>query len=625
MIELEKKKRILFSVMLLMLFGAALTTLLSQDWFTQKIRFLNANYIPQYTGIFSYLIQTEEITDQQIINNSKHLDWESTDRKDLYINKSDANIWLKFTIKIPEEKAGDWFLSIHWPYFDHISFYVNESEYIIDKWTQQNGRQALFPFSYRFETDGKNSIEVLIKLHTQGKVIVTVTLVDGETFALRTVFEGRMMSFFFGITFIMLLYNMLLGIFTSDRRYLYYTIYVLSILLYTLSITGVGQDEVWGANLWLNTHGYGVFSSIAFMLAAVFIRNFLKLRSTGGWLFHLSTAVMVFWSFVIIVYLFGSPGWILIVEDYGAYASGAIGLLTSIVSWKKGNISAKYLTLAWTPLIISTFVLMLGLTGIIPMTTLVRNIQNIGFVLEILFLSLALAEQINRQRLKTEKAVKLSLQYYQEANEAKERTLAAEIKAKEKLETAVENKTSELRRTMEKLETMNDRLLELSRTDSLTKLANRRHFDEIFEKEFSLSKRQKLPIAVIMGDIDHFKQVNDSYGHQAGDLCLVKVAEIFIKHAGRLEDLTGRYGGEEFISLLTGTDAEEAVNIAGNIRKSIEKMSIADNVHSFQVTISLGVTGGIPEKEETAENFINRADKALYRAKATGRNRVEFL
>lgn len=158
---------------------------------------------------------------------------------------------------------------------------------------------------------------------------------------------------------------------------------------------------------------------------------------------------------------------------------------------------------------------------------------------------------------------------------------------------------------------MEEALRLLSRTDSLTGVTNRRHFFELAEEEVEAAARRRQPLSVILLDLDHFKRINDTHGHQAGDEMLKGVAQVVRGHL-RDADLFARYGGEEFIVLLPRTPAADAVATAEQIREDLSMR--------LGVTISSGIADLLPAGD-TLDRLISRADKALYRAKDAGRNR----
>jgi diguanylate cyclase (GGDEF)-like protein len=154
-------------------------------------------------------------------------------------------------------------------------------------------------------------------------------------------------------------------------------------------------------------------------------------------------------------------------------------------------------------------------------------------------------------------------------------------------------------------------------TDPLTGLANRRYFLEILENFMSMARRHHTPLTLVMADLDHFKTVNDTYGHAGGDQVLKDFGGLLKKYCRR-EDLAARFGGEEFIVALPLTDLPGAMIWAERIRLGLEEM-VWEQIKST-VTGSFGISQFYPQ--DTPESFIERADIALYQAKAAGRNRV---
>jgi diguanylate cyclase (GGDEF)-like protein len=182
----------------------------------------------------------------------------------------------------------------------------------------------------------------------------------------------------------------------------------------------------------------------------------------------------------------------------------------------------------------------------------------------------------------------------------------------------VADKTEELRKA-------NEELTLLAHSDSLTGVANRRRFEEFLGDEWRRAIRFKTEISVFLLDIDHFKLFNDTYGHQAGDECLKRVAEALKNTIHRPTDLLARYGGEEFAMVLGGTDAAGALKVAEDATRRINELQIPHgrSATSPYVTVSIGLATRMATFETSEADLIKAADEALYRAKAGGRNRIE--
>ena len=183
-----------------------------------------------------------------------------------------------------------------------------------------------------------------------------------------------------------------------------------------------------------------------------------------------------------------------------------------------------------------------------------------------------------------------------------------------------------LLRSEGQLREANALLSELSIRDSLTGLYNRRRFDEVLDTEWRRSLRTLRPLALLMIDVDCFKALNDSYGHQRGDECLREIARILEDQPRRGHDIVARFGGEEFAVLLPGSDVPGALRIAHNIRGAVEELRLEhrESKASQWVTVSVGVCSRVPHVGEGPGDMLYEADMALYLAKQLGRNRVEL-
>ena len=163
----------------------------------------------------------------------------------------------------------------------------------------------------------------------------------------------------------------------------------------------------------------------------------------------------------------------------------------------------------------------------------------------------------------------------------------------------------------------------LSMTDQLTGLPNRRAFNNRLSSDWGRTLREKGSISVLAVDIDRFKKYNDSFGHQQGDVALQAISALFSQSLKRPGDFVSRWGGEEFIILLPNTDARGAFDVAEQVRASIQEMVIsAIEKKAQKITVSIGVNTISPVQEDDVEDFISKADKALYTAKKEGRNKV---
>jgi len=180
---------------------------------------------------------------------------------------------------------------------------------------------------------------------------------------------------------------------------------------------------------------------------------------------------------------------------------------------------------------------------------------------------------------------------------------------------------------MEELNVVNEKLRVLSMVDELTGVPNRRSMEDSLAREWGYAMRTSEPLTLIMVDVDFFKLYNDTYGHQAGDECLRKVASVLSDTITRSGDLVARYGGEEFIIALRNTDTLGGQKVGENLRQSVEDLRIPHSASEIAdyVTISLGVVTIVPEGGHCYNELIDMADQFMYQAKKSGRNRVSVV
>ncbi len=190
------------------------------------------------------------------------------------------------------------------------------------------------------------------------------------------------------------------------------------------------------------------------------------------------------------------------------------------------------------------------------------------------------------------------------------------------LEIEVKKRTEQLSKSNEMLRNANVELEKLAVVDELTSLTNRRGFESEIGRLWYLSRLKGVPLAIIMLDIDLFKQFNDTYGHLEGDRCLISISSQIRKNVQGEQNLCARYGGEEFIAAHFDTDEQAASLIAERIRSDVEDLALRNETTGSPVTVSCGVAAAISQNYLTIDGLIDNADQALYKAKQSGRNKT---
>lgn len=240
-------------------------------------------------------------------------------------------------------------------------------------------------------------------------------------------------------------------------------------------------------------------------------------------------------------------------------------------------------------------------------------VQFSSLTLLLLIMALLMASLVFLQ----EKNTKNSL-----AGNATDQHVVKEVQDNDELESKVQERTLELNIALQELEEVNKELEEKNTLDDLTGLYNRRFYDQKILAEYRRSRRNLTPLSLVVIDIDHFKKVNDTYGHLAGDECLIAVAACIKSCLRRSADISCRYGGEEFCLILPETDSQGAYALAEELRESIASCQVSYNNTIISLTISCGISTYLQQKDVQAEHLFAAADQALYQAKHNGRNQV---
>ena len=302
----------------------------------------------------------------------------------------------------------------------------------------------------------------------------------------------------------------------------------------------------------------------------------------------------------------------------------SILIMVSIGSWgwRQQMRTAKWFTLAW---------LLLGLAvtdvtyakvvdeaiGILEINALVC----LFWLANVLWFMGAITVYVDDKKIKIAQQQR-DLNQAQQQKELQKQKFEMEEQMREELELKVQERSFELEVTLRELEDKNRELEEKNTQDALTGMRNRRFFDKKYLAETRRSRREQSILSIVMMDIDHFKKVNDVHGHLAGDDVIRFVGRTITNMLKRPSDEGCRYGGEEFALILPNTGEEGAILVAESIRKQIADSDIETQAGLLKVTISCGICTAVSERDMTANHYIELADKALYQAKHSGRNKV---
>ncbi|TDT43480.1 diguanylate cyclase [Halospina denitrificans] len=566
---------------------------------------------------------------ETVLHAESRIDWRETQGDGISRGFNSTPHW--FRIRVPpvaSARATTRYLQIPEPLLNRIEVFVVRNGEALQHETM--GINQPFPerplehrdFITPVSLSETEPTRIYLRIQTNGSLQVAPALWTPEAFAEQDRTDAVTSGIFYGVMLVMFLYNLFIYFVVRDRSYLHYIGYVAMFTLFMGALHGDAFQYIWPyATAWQETSV--TFSVAALGIASIlFTNSFLKLRRHWP-LAHRVFSTMLAASVLLVVlsFVLAYEISIRINSLYGILIMLSI-LAVSIRMWWVGYRHARYFVMAWLALILGTMALALSKFGLLPWNAVTANGAQIGAVMEVVLLSFALGDRINHERAERFQAQQKALAAAEEAKSAQEELLEAKEAANQELEERVRERTRELEQALKKLETVNQFLEEVSRTDQLTGLHNRHHFVRRYHEEYKRAQRNQYPLSVILMDIDHFKWFNDTYGHIAGDECLKAVSEALARIISRAGDTLARYGGEEFIVLLSNTPMEGALVVAERLRRAVSDLALEFDGRTVPVTISAGVAVLTPANLKKPEQLIQNADEALYAAKEQGRNRV---
>lgn len=539
--------------------------------------------------------------------------WKANQAGVLNFGQTAEVYWLRFRLQGIHSGDFRWLMRLGYPHLDQLDvYYLSEHakskgdviEHIATGDTVPFSKRAVDDRNFIFPLDefSRDNVEVYIRLQSEGPLQVPLVLMTKDAFELHERNEAYWLGAYFGIMCIMFFYNLFVFIVVRERTYAFYLFYLVSVTGLQYVLQGYGFKWIWPESTTLNNFMVMVFAALTPLSAILFVMHFLDIRSIGTvWENRLIKGFV--WSFggLFLASLVLNYATWLMLSQIMSFASIGLAMYVGITYWRRGVRAAKIFTIAWSIYLFFVLIYLLELSAVIQTNMIVSHALEFGSATELVLLSLAFGYRINE-----EKEARIR---------AQEQALEAQRRLNQDLDEQVRERTHEL-------ENLNQRLHELSIRDGLTGLFNRRHFDETLEQEFQRAFREKNWLTMIMLDVDHFKQVNDRFGHPFGDRCLQAIAGELQTIIHRSPDMVARYGGEEFSMLLPGTDLSGGKVVAESVREAITHIKLDCNGGDVHLSVSLGVASLVPRSREDLALLVHRADENLYQAKQNGRNQV---
>ncbi|MCL2918589.1 sensor domain-containing diguanylate cyclase [Shewanella litorisediminis] len=540
------------------------------------------------------------------------------------------NRWLRFDIDV-RTHPGSRVLSINNPLLDNLRIYHLVNGNLMDE--HHFGDSLPFDerllqstqFLYPLQLRPWEHHTLLLRVDTEGSPHVPLKLVTPGH--LSQMLESRNLSqgFQLGILTAIGLFSLFVALASGSFSYSYYAAYVLSMTLLVASLQGVAFRYLWPQLPAMQAWVIPFLLPLVMCFALMFAEKVLQLKYLNIRMLRICRFSAAFSLFLALLSPFVSYNLAVYCDIVALLGIAVVLLAFALVQALRGQKLARLYFIGWIVLLASVIVSSLIYLGVIQTSLDPLSPAMAGVTFEIVFMSLVLAIRYSDERKAKQRIQQEALEQAKRIREAREEALKTEAESNERLEEMVQERTLELEIALRELNEVNQKLTEQTTIDSLTGVRNRAAFNKRLQAEGRISRRQQTPMALLMLDIDHFKNINDKYGHLAGDHTLKIIADTLSTQLRRPTDLVSRFGGEEFAIILPSTDAEGAVAVAEHIREAVEQLTIEWEQFEIPLTVSIGVSSNIIESDEHPLQLLEQADKALYQAKHDGRNRVSLF
>ena len=548
----------------------------------------------------SYLTEPENVSPDYIPPLTSD-DWQANLSGLINYGQQATALWFRLTLSNLHQLDQTTYLRINYPHLDAIDVYlVNDQE--IEHWYKTGDS---LPFSSRpvnhasflFPVNdwAASSNTVLMRIESASPLLLPIELISRTALDQSDKKLNLWNGAYFGIMIAMVLYNGIIFLLVRQTSYLLYITYISAVIFLQFTIDGYSFQFLWPNSPSLNNQVVLFATALMPLCAVVFVWNFIGLGKIGA-PYERRIIMGIATGFLVAIAAIPLAPYPTVLNFLHvlSFTTIGLGIFSGIKYWRLGVKSARIFTLAWSVYLVFVIYYLLAISGVVQPTMISQHALEIGSLVEVVLLSLAFGDRLKEEmdlRLQTQEKLTLSL------------------------DSLVRERTQDL-------ETANKQLQHLSITDGLTQLYNRSHFDRLYEAEFIRAFREKQDLAVLLLDLDHFKTVNDTYGHLFGDECLRQVATTVLNCIRRPPDIAARFGGEEFVVVLPNTNTEGAIYVANKIRTAVAALEIPLEDQIIRVTISIGVNCGIPQHRDDCSVFLKLADNALYQAKHKGRNCV---
>jgi diguanylate cyclase (GGDEF)-like protein len=537
------------------------------------------------------------------------------------------NYWVSFSIFTPTDYLSR-IIALDNPLLDSVKIYhlINgelvSTEVMGDTlpFKQRPLQSNIFLYPVNFEPGDTHTF--YIKIDNKGSTSLPLVLWSSNDLTQVTETKNLFNGMQIGLLLAICLFSLFIALASASYSYSYYSAYVLGLTLLTASLYGVSFRYLWPQWPFMQQYIFIIVIPLTLGCSLMFTEKVLQLKYHNLKMLYLCRIMAVLCFSLTVIMPFINYSSALYILAFVVLTICTILMAFSLIQAFGGQRNAPLYAIGRMGLMIGCIITGLIYLGLLTLDMSPQTPIMIGLTFEVVTMAAVLALRYNDERKAKFKIQQQALEQAQRIRETREEALRSEAENNEKLEQMVQGRTLELEMTLRELNDANQKLTVQNTMDSLTGVKNRSAFDRRLIAEGRISRRQQTPMSLLMLDIDKFKNINDQYGHLTGDFTIQAIANTLSEYLKRPTDLLSRFGGEEFAIILPCTDKDGALLVAEQIRHSISELAIVHNGHSISITVSIGVSEAIIDNDEHPLLLLEQADKALYQAKRSGRNKV---
>jgi diguanylate cyclase (GGDEF)-like protein len=426
----------------------------------------------------------------------------------------------------------------------------------------------------------------------------------------------------YGYIFALLCYSLMMFATSNNTEYGFYAGYLLAFAMHLAAVSGHGYQYIWSDSPYIQQTAGSLSINITMLFLLLFTQKVLELKHLNFTASHIIKWQIRLYVLLILLGVFYSSPTLTQVSIVSLGANSVITLIVCLISKGTGRARAKFFTYVWLILNASVLLSALERFDVLPINLDPMFINVTGFAVETLLIGTGLINMYRKNRQQALQDREIALRKEQEMLRNKDVLIEAQQQTQEKLEQQVQAQTSQLEHALNELSQASLELKHTRNVDGLTGLPNRYLFDEhiIVVSENCIKRAQPLSVAIL--DLDHFKRINDTYGHLCGDYILKCFADLLRTKLNASELFACRFGGEEFVVVGQNKSAKQMTQIMEDVRVSLYNSLFSFEGNQVKCSVSIGVVSQLLASTQDYKTMLAKADTLLYKAKQDGRNRT---